>query len=465
MALAPKSILEIQCTNPAPPTDNWWSTGGGNSFPLNRDYEWDQVLTPGEEYDQFPVGASGWVINPHLSDSDLPMGHPFLSLDPQSSSGVFGDWEFKMAVDDPYSSLLSPANGSKDEGDGNIPDDDFIQAINLLKAAQVPNSVDGVLGVEIDHRLVPQAFQDNVKEGHRVALFGRWIVDQAHPNKSHVAYRAEIHPPLLMATGSIQQDPNGAQHTRVNFTSRPYLSGQRYTTDTSNIYDDSSGDDGAFKGHLINELLKVLSPIPLSFKVQFHPKIKSHPFLGPQLFHFIIRPPALSVRPANLANRFQLAVSFKFTVRQGCAVQVFSPVRGQVDVLVAMNHVGYTAPKLPVRNDHSWSRGDLNSLWSGIGDTISNIADILGGWLATLVGGPLNLAKWIAVVESGVNTDIYDPLPEVDLLGTSGAVLNANADQILAGQGIVVNNSDAQPFPIFGWLEARWVPLVGPATQ
>jgi hypothetical protein len=462
MAPAPKSILEIQYTNPAPPTDNWWSTGGGNSFPLNRDYEWDQVLTPGEEYDQSPVGASGWVINPHLSTSDLPMGHPFLSLTPQSTTGVFGDWEFKMAGDDPYSRLLSPANAFSDEGDGNIVDEELTNAIKLL-GALVPNGLDGLLGVEIDHPLVPQAFQDHVHEGDRVALFGRWIVDQGHPNKSHDAYRAEIHPPLLMATGSIQQDPNGAQHTRVNFTSRPYLVGQRYTTDTSNIYDDSGGDDGAFKGHLINEALKVLSPIPLSFKVQFHPKIKSHPFLGPQFFHFIIRPPALSGRTAVLANSFRLAVSFKFTVRQGCAVQVFSAVRGQVDVLVAMNHLGYTAPKLPVRNDHSWSRGELNSLHSGIGDTISNIGDILGGLLATLVGGPLNLAKWIAVVESGVNTDVYDPLPEVDLLGTSGAVVNASPDQIPAGQGIVVNNSDAQPFPIFGWLEARWVPLVGPA--
>ena len=80
MALAPKPILEIQLANPAPPADNWWSTGGGNAFPLNRDLEWDQVLAPGEEYDESLVGASGWVLDPHVSTFDLPMSHPFLSL-------------------------------------------------------------------------------------------------------------------------------------------------------------------------------------------------------------------------------------------------------------------------------------------------------------------------------------------------------------------------------------------------
>ena len=58
MALAPKPILEIQLANPAPPADNWWSTGGGNAFPLDRDLEWDQVLAPGEEYDESLVSIS-----------------------------------------------------------------------------------------------------------------------------------------------------------------------------------------------------------------------------------------------------------------------------------------------------------------------------------------------------------------------------------------------------------------------
>jgi hypothetical protein len=205
--------------------------------------------------------------------------------------------------------------------------------------------------------------------------------------------------------------------------SRPYLTGQRYTTDPNNAYDDSAGDDGAFKQHLINELFKVLSPIPLSFKVQFHPKIKSHPFLGPHLLHFIVRPPALSGR-GIIDRAFQLAVSFNFTVRKGCAVQVFSPVRGQVDVLIAMNSVGYNPPKLPTRREHNWTRGDLNqldpdvALGQGAGDIIFDVAEASAPLLGGLLGGPLDLAKVEAVLESGVITDVYDPLPEVDVLGT-----------------------------------------------
>ena len=124
MAIAPKPILEIQYNNPALPADDWWSSGGGNKFPL-KDYEWDQVLAPGDEYDRDPVGASGWVIRPHTSDSDLPMTHPFLTRDPKFA----GDWEFNMVLDDQYANLLSIANRFTDDGTARLP----IQKFPALK--------------------------------------------------------------------------------------------------------------------------------------------------------------------------------------------------------------------------------------------------------------------------------------------------------------------------------------------
>jgi hypothetical protein len=54
------------------------------------------VLAPGEEYDDQSIGASGWVLNPHVSDEDLPMDHPFLKMDPSSEHRIDGDFEFEM---------------------------------------------------------------------------------------------------------------------------------------------------------------------------------------------------------------------------------------------------------------------------------------------------------------------------------------------------------------------------------
>lgn len=317
----------------------------------------------------------------------------------------------------------------------------------------------GLLGVEVDQSLVPGGFRNKVNEGDRVAIFGRWILDQAHPNKNHDAFRTEIHPPLLMATGSVQADPaTGAQFTQVLFMSRPYLTGQRFCKDPNNAYDDTNDDDGAFKDHLIKELVNVLIPL-LSEQVHFYSKIKSHPFLGAHLFHFIVRPPALPALGRVVAETLQMEISFNFWVRQGCAVQIISPTRGQVDVLIAMNDQGYMPPKLPTRQETTWRIDDLNQVYSGAGDLVFAAADSSLGLLATLLGGPINLARVEAILNAnGVITDIYSAVPEFNILGTSGAVLNVAANQIPADQGITVNNSDDQPLPVFGWLEARWPP-------
>src|SRR5206468_9456828 len=114
-APTPQAILEIR-QNPAAPTgDNWAASGrdllrtllpGDPTFPVHRDLEWSQVLAPTEEYDQIPlVGASGWVQGAENSNADVPPDHPF---------GF--DWEFRVALDDKYTPLLSPANVLGNEG-------------------------------------------------------------------------------------------------------------------------------------------------------------------------------------------------------------------------------------------------------------------------------------------------------------------------------------------------------------
>ena len=89
---APATILELQYENPdlSITNDSDWASSGGNTYPFPVDNEWVQVLARSEEYDDAAlVGASGWVINPEYSTTDVPFDHPF---------GF--DWEIQVAVDD-----------------------------------------------------------------------------------------------------------------------------------------------------------------------------------------------------------------------------------------------------------------------------------------------------------------------------------------------------------------------------
>jgi hypothetical protein len=107
-----------------------------------------------------------------------------------------------------------------------------------------------------------------------------------------------------------------------------------------------------------------------------------------------------------------------------------------------------------------YSNSELNSLAQGVGTDL-----IVGETLAALVSVALTevslpfaviLAYIDIILARGLKVDAYDPIPEVNILDTSQAVLNALVDNIPSGIGIVVDNS--QPYPIFGWLDVKWIP-------
>jgi hypothetical protein len=461
MMKAPQSILEIKHTNPVPPSDPNWSKSPGHTFPdLAEDVakEWKQVLAPDDEYDQFTlVGASGWVIQPGddgeqhwISGADVPFTHPF---------GF--DWEFELALDPQYTSLLSPEN--KEPGDSD--------QVNRANQLLIPVAENGFLGVEWDKGHVPQSFQDHVNEGDRVAVFGRWILDTGH--SEHGGFRTEIHPPLLMAVGSVQPGSAGSEVTRVLFTSRPYLVGQTFTTEITNIYEDTAGDDGHFYVHFLKELGKVNTVVPvlglplLSTFVEAHPKIKSHPFLGAHLLHFVVKPPPLP-QPATpgrhvpagrvgldlaIAPRRRLAVSFQFTVRTGCAVQVVSTTTDSVDVIIALSHAGYTPPPLPHRTDRTYSRAELAKLDPKAGTAYLD-AELLSGAAHLVLGGPVSAGVVAGILNRGIKTDEYAALKNIDILASNHAVTNTFADSIPTGAG--VSRDDSQPFPVYGWIDVSW---------
>jgi hypothetical protein len=464
-----REILQIDYQNPQfNRTDDWAKAIAGHQFPL-ADYEWTQVLAPSEDYDQFGlVGATGWMINPHHSHGDFPFTHPFLDASsdptPPDLPPVF-DWEFHFALDrDPnnprmdYQFLLAagnreavvPAYGNESELN-NLKD-----AINL--GLDVPN---GLLGVEIDGGLVPAGFKTGVKTGDRIAVFGRWIVDTAHPYGPQETFRSEIHPPLLMACARVQPLASGQPGTRVLFTSRPYLVGQRYTLDTDKAYDDSAADDGPTLTHFAKEFAKASTPIaPLSLQIEAHPKIKSHPFRGSHLLHIKVRPPPPEGRPVG-GLRPHLAVSFQFTVRTGCAVQVTSSSSDTVDVFISLSHGNYTPPPLPRRRPKNWTREQFDKMARGIGLPLLGL-EAGSSVLEALLGlAPIDAARVSLILERGIKSGLYDFLPGVAINDAQHAVTRARPNEVSPGAGIVQNNDNDQPFPIFGWLEATWQ-LSGP---
>jgi hypothetical protein len=434
------NILEIRFNNLGPPisTDTSWAKSGGNTYPTDKSFEWAQVGDPNQEYDNTNlIGASGWVVAPEDSGADVPFSHPF---------GF--DWEFSIALDVPSQGLLSPANAGAEEGDDS-PNHNTIALADQLGLA-VP---EGLLGLEWDKGLLPASYRGQVNHGDRVAVLGRWILDQGHDFDGF--YRTEIHPPLLIASAAVVRPPDGsAPRTRALLMSRPYLSGQTFTTNRDTRDQDGVDDDGPLlsplsSSHALKEVFRALAS---AGTMEFFPKIKSKPFRGTHTAVFVVRPPG----PPPAAGA-QLLVSYRFTIRTPCLVSV-TPL-GREAVLVTVDFrerddAGneYQQPALPPRRDETYSNDQLAllsseagkiSMWEAVGEVLIAffLNPILAGYIRYILG-------------RGLKTDVFDPLPDVDVLDASGGVFDVPVQQIVAGAGIV--SDDTQHYPITGWLEAFW---------
>jgi hypothetical protein len=443
----PQGILAIQYQNPAfggSTSDPGWGTRiAGGKFPTSQGFEWKQVTDTSSEYDTTPVGVSGWAMFQDTASSDFMFTHPF---------GL--DWEFLCAVDQQYYNLCSyPENLSlADSRDvvGKFSQLGLTAALTVSGTEDVLGSVSklGFLGVEWENGLVPTGFQAEYNDGDRVAVFGRWIVDVGED--AHT----EIHPPLLLASASVYATPSssgltlfpkGVQYTRALFTSRPYLSGQtflagRYPND--DIYKDGQSDDGHFLEHMLIELGK-LDSVFLSGSLEAHPKIKQNPFQGPHIFPVIVRTTQAKPTVSEIGESF--VVSFYFTVRNGCAVEVVKNDESSVCVFIILNSVGYTPPPLTARKP-------LQITVSQMKNDEAYAVLIANGVLDPLAG----LSS-----SSGVQTDQYDPLNNGDFtrLDSPAAAINVPVDSLAAlpaGKGITIDNSDSQPYPVTGWLEIGW---------
>jgi len=463
---SPQECLQVSVVNPPTPAGaNWagnivkqdrssfstlasllslavWAERG-DDFPVCQ-REWVQVGASNEDFDLNTVGFAGWLLQPELSKADVPFTHPFGP-----------DWECMVALDQEYASLLAPGNAIPDGADG-------VAAITDATVLGIPIPQGGLLAVETDGGNVPnalKAFGDTVRVGDRIAVFGRWIIDSGHSVSTTVGdtYRAEVHPPMLMAIGGTRPaSASGETLTRIVVTSRPYLVKQVYTTDTSTISDDSASNDGTLLQHLNNEVNKLTGIIPTSLAIEAHPKIASKPFSGVHLFRLTIRPPSAG---GGIGHVFpsQVQVSFQFTHRTGVGVQVVG-ADDHVDLLISLNSVGYQAPALPARQTDTWTKDRLNAIDGGAANLLSfeQIASLFNV-------NPVSTVIAEHALAHGIETDKYD-VPDVNVMDRSHAVPFVSTNQIPAGQGIVIN--DNQPYPVVGFLELRrqGLVVVGPTA-
>ncbi|HKD79084.1 MAG TPA: hypothetical protein VKH81_05280 [Candidatus Angelobacter sp.] len=455
---APQRILEIAVQNP--PFSSQYADWGKelvtgpdpsntDTFPQSSGVarEWVQVLDPGNDYDNPIIGASGWAINPRSNTVDFPFDHPFQP-----------DWESSLALDmnqngtGPYTFLLS--NG--DKGTADHPDQ---LADESEAGARGFPTFNGLLGIEMDNGLVPAQFKQATMSGNRLAVFGRWIIDAGHNN-----YRAEIHPPLMMASASVTP----ANTTKALFTSRPFLVGSTYSLDPTTINVDNAPDDGDFFYHFAKEVGKAagapvlcpLPPAPCSTLVEAHVKVKSKPFSGHQVMHFLVRPPSGPTAIGGFAAR--LTVSFHFTVHPNVTVKVSSSASDTVDVVVTMDSGNYIAPPLPANPQHRYTPEELSTLNSEAGSAYS-LADLAPAGLAILVPTFAIQTEIVdQILDRGIQGDQYVTQENaVDMLTQANAVQNADAANIPAGAGVIVDPS--QPYPIAGWMEVKWSrPVLAP---
>jgi hypothetical protein len=440
---APANILTLTgFTNPSPPDD--WANDGGD-YPLDKPFEWQQVLEATNEYDDTPVGVSGWVVKPEESGGDVPFSHPF---------GF--DWEFDIAVEKGFEGFISPANVTKEEENGGPNANSIALADQLGLTTPL-----GLLGLEWEKQLLPRSYRGQVNHGDRVAVLGRWILDNGHNVDGQ--FRTEIHPPLLLASANVVHPADGGVlRTRALFISRPYLSGQIYTNNLGTRYQDGVDNDGPLlspilSSHGFRELIRVLAFG--STQIEMHSKIKEKPFRGNHRATFTVCPPG--PRPTRDA---QLLVSYRFNVRTPCQVRLqLSPTRDGIDVTVDLLEKGrdgrtYQAPALPVSRSENYSTDQLDLLSPGDGDTVGLGLGLIEFASTTFLSGIYALYLK-GIFENGIETDVFDPQPQFDILDPTGGVKDVPAGQIVPGAGII--EGDKLAYPITGWVEVCWASPAG----
>lgn len=380
---------------------NWTSKRvGGRTFMTLKGprWAWVPVHDQDDEYDAFLTGLSGTVVQkPRESPEDMPFTHPFGH-----------DFEFHVAPDDRYVDLVGPnMQGSYAESTKHAKD-----AFGL--------NVPGVIGMEWDSGMVPKEYRP--KLGHRVCLFGRWIIDAGHDD-----FHTEIHPPLLMVSASEERSSFQAGNARsrdatvARILARPFLVSQQF-------------DNRGLMRHLVGEVAQVTT-----FQddlMEANPTLLP-PYVGMNVMMFKVRPPTPSSDP-----RDELWVEWDLVTRDaGTAIQIVRGTDGEsVRVVVVLNRAGYAEPKTPIRRKRRLGIQELVDLAGDQGDKLKG--GVFGLALLNPATAPFLLR--------GVETSTFKALAAPAL----GGVSRVKVSDLRGDQNI--QKDPSQPFPLAGFIKVEW---------
>jgi hypothetical protein len=274
----------------------------------------------------------------------------------------------------------------------------------------------------MDSDFIPPYYRADT--GDSVAVFGRWIVDCGHDT-----FDSEIHPPLMFVKAVAGNDGISSRSTVI---SRPFLVSEEF--DGKGLFDHLIKQAGEIAGK------GLIPPFPglatINDKFTARPKVLTVPFTGIHLMTYFVRPPVKS-----LPNK-RLFVSYHFTVRTGVAVQLFNvgDTDGTIMITVVFNDAAYKPATLPTKTNWNISLNEIKQH--------ENLGPYIEGAQAgaTLLGN-----KFVAyVLQKGVDTDRYQFPTVVDPPNTT-----IDASKLPANTRVSIN--DAQPFPIRGSVEVKWV--------
>lgn len=409
-AQTPKRILETtQAPTDIDRSNPKWAgdiCGGKAAFtPGGARYEWTPVISGFGQYGSVEA-VSGWALHPHVSGADVPFTHPFGKV----------DFDYRIIPDVPFNGLLAPNNSILIE-DAN----DTAGQATVAEAKALGLSIGlGLMSVEQDVGLIPEAYRPRQGMGDRVAVFGRWIIDCGHDN-----WQSEIHPPLMTV---VARPDDAHQTTHVDLIANPYLVDQEF-------------EYGGILDQLAYELTLVNSPLPF---IPFTDRVWAQPgFLpstrGLQVVSFRIRAPGPA--PSGL---HRLYFRMHVTGRSGVVLQPFQVDDETVGVIGLFTDALTT---LPITGSHNW---DVS------GDELTGLHEQAGmAWNAMLsqIGAGMGDFIKAAVLAQGIRGILYDIAPAPDLSNApvkQGWIANNPWGQ----NPVTINNT--QPFPLIGWIEVQW---------
>ncbi len=473
----------IACVNDAP-----CGSCGGTCGALGRSrgdlqmthpfgFDYDVAIAPDPAY--FSLLSPGNKESIHLDSSDLSgqtaqsgfedVVHPYLHATTKVDNRSEG-WCTPDFVTRCFSSAQCPG-GNTCEG--------AIPGLGL-DASTLP----GTVGMETDHDLIPDSYQPH--DGDRVAVFGRWIVDCGHGDKSGTpGWHTEIHPPLLVATGRSTGSGDfaakcSADQTCSSLIGRPFLISQQF-------------GDGPFVKHIENELEKLgcfvlTGPIvsgvmasqgfagvpdcnfgldvhcvcngdlgceaceaescgglsllgigapfgdPCTTQLEERPQINRVPFAGTQDMQYYVQPASGRLHPGD-----RMLAEWQMTARNGVNVALSNGGDGAgVLVDVTLNHSQYHAATLPPRQD--WVI-DPSEIYPGF-DSLANFVSIFA-----ILESPVQSA----IIDRGLFTDRFDA-PQVPDTGTPNVTFADHLDPTAQAADV----DDTQPFPVSGKINVGW---------